>query len=87
MTTTATNSSKKVSLNQITVSTRRYESSHWKKPRGYGMWGFAIGSLKAVDEDIYKAWWPEHSMTYTDAVKAAKKEAQKRGETIIHVLS
>lgn len=77
----------KISMSAISVSTRRYELAHWHQPRGYGHWGFAIGSLKDVDEDINKAWWPENPMTYTDAVKAAKKEAQKRGVTMIHVLS
>jgi hypothetical protein len=33
----------KVSLAAITVSTREYEFSHGRKPRGYGHWAFWMG--------------------------------------------
>lgn len=74
----------RVALNSISV----YDSS-WRfttgrsRPSGTGRWAFSIGSREAFD-DIDKAFW--HYGSYTEAVKAAKKEAQRRGVTSIHVM-
>ena len=75
-----------ISLNQITVSTRSYELSHINRPKGYGVWAFAIGCTpKQVEKDINLAWWSKPAK-YSDAVKEAKKQAQQKGCTTIYVL-
>lgn len=76
-----------ISLNQITVSTRSYECSHARKPKGFGTWAFAIGhTVREVENDINLAWWSKPAK-YSDAVKEAKREAQKQGVYTIYVLS
>ena len=73
-----------VSLSEISVSDSSYRMSLGRAPRGTGNWAFSIGSREAFN-DVTKAFW--HNGSYTEAVKAAKKEAQKRGKTIVYVMS
>lgn len=84
MTTTATSNSKKVALSQITVETNLYWYEYGKNPKGYGSWAFSIGD-KSGYRDATKAFFT-NAMTYREAVKVAKLEAQKKGATIIYVL-
>ena len=73
-----------VPLSNISVSDSSYRFALGRAPRGNGNWAFSIGSREAFD-DVTKAFW--HNGSYTEAVKAAKKEAQKRGATTIYVMS
>ncbi len=82
MTTTAAN--RQIALNQIDVNTRYYEYDLGRTPRGRGSWAFSIGNLDGY-RDATKAFFTD-SMTYKEAVKVAKKEAQAKGATIIYVL-
>ena len=75
----------KIPMNAIVVSTRYYERSHWTTPKGRGMYGFSIGNTEAVD-DVMKAWWTKGRVTYTEACRQAKKEAQSRGVSVVYVL-
>ena len=72
------------SLNQIIVSTRLYEREYEKQPKGRGSWAFSIGGTQGYD-DVTKAFFT-NSMTYREAVKVAKQEAQKQGAYIVYVL-
>ena len=71
---------KKLSLAAIMVSTREYEGSHGRKPRGFGHWAFWMGRDTS---DIDKAMW--FSGMYTDAVRQAKQKAQELGVSVITV--
>ena len=75
---------KSLALNQICVSTRFYEREYYKLPKGRGSWAFSIGGTQGYD-DVTKAFFT-NSMTYREAVKVAKREAQKQGVDIIYVL-
>lgn len=77
-------SSPKIPLSSISVNTTGYYSVLGHEPRGTGNYAFSIGSREAFD-DIRKAFWARGS--YTEALNKAKKEAQKRGESIIYVMS
>lgn len=59
----------------VRVSTRKYEASHGRLPRGWGRWAFQIG------EQI--EWF---AGTYTEAKKLATKRARKAGVSVIEVL-
>lgn len=74
----------KVAKNQISVVTSLYYYEYSKEPKGRGCWAFSIGSKEGY-RDVSKAFFTD-SMTYREAVKVAKEEAQKRGATIIYVL-
>ncbi len=63
----------------VSVETNRYERSHGKKPRGTGQWAFYFTSTGGEPIFVPKA------MSYSDAVKWAKGEAKKAGETTIYV--
>lgn len=63
----------------VSVETNRYERSHGKKPRGTGQWAFYFTSTGGEPIFVPK------SMSYSDAVKWAKGEAKKAGETTIYV--
>jgi hypothetical protein len=73
-----------IALSNINVSTRLYEREYGKSPKGRGSWAFSIGSTEGYD-DVMKAFFT-NSMTYREAVKVAKQEAQKRNTDIIYVL-
>lgn len=81
---TTNTASKQVSMNSIECNTMLYEREYGKSPKGRGSWAFSIGSKEGY-EDVTKAFFT-NSMTYKEAVKVAKKEAQQRGATIIYVL-
>ena len=74
----------KVLKKEINVETTLYYSDLGKEPKGRGVWAFSIGSKEGY-EDVTKAFFT-NSMTYKEAVKVAKEEAQRRGATIIYVL-
>jgi len=59
------------------VSTRKFEFSHGRKPKGDGGWIFKIGS---------KEWAAPGRLMYGQAVKAAKAHAKKVGATQIEVM-
>jgi len=65
------------------VSTRDYEFSHGKKPRGFGSWAFAFDGK----DDVGSVWWAPAPSTYTAAVKAARAEARKRNARDVEVCS
>lgn len=73
-----------VALSQITVATHLYEREYDKAPKGRGSWAFSIGSTAGY-KDVSKAFFTD-SMTYREAVKVAKQEAQRQGATIIYTL-
>lgn len=75
---------KSLALNQIIVSTRLYEREYCKLPKGRGSWAFSIGGTQGYD-DVTKAFFT-NSMTYREAVKVAKLEAQKKGADVVYVL-
>lgn len=81
--TTNTNT-KQIALSSIAVNTRLYEIENWHGPKGRGRWAFSIGN-KDGQKDATKAFFTNY-MTYKEAVKVAKQEAQKRGAEIIYVL-
>ena len=76
----------RISMNQIEVVTASYRWAHGHAPKGRGSWAFAIGSKKQAEDDPSKVFWATPYSLYSDAVKEAKKEAQKRGETTVYVL-
>lgn len=78
------NTAKRIALSTIMVSTRLYEIDYGRSPKGRGSWAFSIGNTQGYD-DATKAFFT-NSMTYKEAVKVAKKEAQKQGAGIIYVL-
>lgn len=61
----------------IEVSTRKFEFSHGRKPKGDGGWIFKIGS---------EEWDAPGRLTYGKAVQAAKAYAKKKGATQIEVM-
>ena len=72
----------------ITVSTSLYRRSMMKEPnkKVRGFWFFSIGNTEGYN-DVTKAWSLEnHYLTYSEAVREAKKEAKRVGATIIYVL-
>lgn len=75
----------RISLNQIEVDTATYRWNLGREPKGKGQWYFAIGNRREAMDDITKAFATGY-MYYTDAVKVAKREAQKKGVTTIYVL-
>lgn len=81
---TTTNTTRKVALGDIRVSDSLYRRDTVRSPRGKGRWAFSIGNTEAYD-DVAKAFFTDY-MSYTEAVKVAKKEAQKRGAETIYVL-
>ena len=74
----------KIPMSAISVVTSLYYYDYNKEPKGRGCWAFSIGSKEAC-RDVSKASFTD-SMTYREAVRVAKEEAQKRGATIIYVL-
>ena len=74
----------KIPMSAISVVTSLYYYDYNKEPKGRGCWAFSIGSKEAY-RDVSKAFFTD-SMTYREAVRVAKEEAQKRGATIIYVL-
>lgn len=82
--TQTTNNTKKVAKSSITVITSLYWREYQREPKGRGSWAFSIGDKSGYD-DALKAFFT-NSMTYKEAVKVAKEEAQKRGTDIIYVL-
>lgn len=77
----------RISLNQIEVSTAGYRWAHGHAPKGKGTWAFAIGNRQDAENDPSKVFWSKPYTMYSDAVKEAKKEAQKRCVTRVYVLS
>lgn len=73
-----------VTLSQITVATHLYEREYDKAPKGRGSWAFSIGNTDGY-RDATKAFFTD-SMTYREAIKVAKQEAQRRNATIIYTL-
>lgn len=68
---------------KLIVCVTDFINSHGKTPRGRGSWAFYFNS----DDDI---WWSKDeigcsSMTYSEALKLAKKEARRRNATVITV--
>lgn len=74
----------RVALNNISVDDSNWRFTSGKsRPSGRGTWAFSIGSKEAFD-DIDKAFW--HYGSYSEAVREAKKEAQRRGSTRVFVM-
>ena len=70
-------------LSNISVETNLYRGELAKNPSGTGNWFFSIGNKEGY-KDVTKA--VSFYGTYTEAVKKAKKEAQKRGAGRVYVL-
>jgi hypothetical protein len=60
----------------IEVNTREYEFAHGNNPRGYGHWAFFF-------DRSTEPYWVEGR--YTDAKKAAVKEARRLGFRFVRV--
>lgn len=60
----------------MTVVTSKYERTHGKMPRGYGMWIFEA-------ED---GTWYEELGTYTEAKKTAIKKAKADGKQYLKTM-
>ena len=56
----------------------QYKMANGVYPRGRGTWAFDIGG------DMF---WPTPGQKFTDAKTEAQKEAVKRGETSIRILT
>ena len=69
----------------IRVEIDSYRNNHGAVPRGRGNWMFGIG-VKDPDMRSEEPFSPGGNMLYSDAVKAAKAEARKRGVWTIYVL-
>lgn len=67
---------RKISLSQIEVKTSNYVNTYGKDPKGFGRWAFQIGDSIGWITD-----------TYSEAVKCAKRSAQRQGIDRIEVLS
>lgn len=70
------------------VITTNYKFVHGKEPRGVGQWAFGLtnkgGGMKVIDDvDI---WWAPGMRKFSDALKAAKIEAKRRGASVIYVM-
>lgn len=70
---------------KISFDSCKYERSHFKTPKGKGMWMFQFG-----ENDNMSDWFSAYG-TMTDAKNAAKEEACKRfayatGHLTIYVL-
>jgi hypothetical protein len=69
----------------IAVNTDGYERNHGAKPKGRGNWGFGIGTSDPdMDPKSGDLFWA--NMLYSDAVKAAKAQAKKRGVNAVYVM-
>jgi hypothetical protein len=67
----------------IYVNTDVYERNHGAKPKGRGNWAFGIGTSDP-DMQSDEPFWA--NMLYSEAVKAAKEQAKKRGVNVVYVL-
>lgn len=65
----------------VTVSTRSYEASHGRQPRGTGSWAFFFDG----ERDVAQAWWSSGSAPYREARAAAVAEARRRGASSVEV--
>jgi hypothetical protein len=65
---------------KITISTRSYEASHRRKPRGRGLWMFAM-----TTPDGRSGQFSGHG-TYTDALGMARAYAIREGADTIEVM-
>ena len=63
----------------VNIDTGDYKRSHGKEPRGRGMWAFYF------DKNNKEPFFTPSGMNYTDAVKWAKEQAKKAGESTIYV--
>ena len=72
----------------FTFDTTSYIGAHGKDPKGFGRWGFSIGTSKVEDYDADTVVFTP-AMSYTDAKKFAKQTFKDRGMSngIIYVLS
>jgi hypothetical protein len=64
----------------IEFSTRKFELSHGKSPRGRGAWAFAFDG-KDNDRDLF---W--HMGLFVDAKRYARAWAVTKGYTLIEVM-
>lgn len=72
----------------FTFDTTSYIGAHGKDPKGFGRWGFSIGTSKVEDYDADTVVFTP-TMSYTDAKKFAKQTFKDRGMSngTIYVLS
>lgn len=72
----------------FTFDTTSYIGVHGKDPKGFGCWGFSIGTSKVEDYDADTVVFTP-AMSYTDAKKFAKQTFKDRGMSngTIYVLS
>ena len=72
----------------FTFDTTSYIGAHGKDPKGFGRWGFSIGTSKVEDYDADTVVFTP-AMSYTDAKKFAKQTFKDRGMSngTIYVLS
>ena len=69
---------------KIEISTSAYEFSHGRRPRGVGCWAFQIGRdtwFAAAEVNGVRT----STMSYSEAAKLARAEAQRRGACRISV--
>ena len=60
---------------KIQYSTREYEFSHGRKPKGFGSWAFEVDLLDGAKPLTW--WWNQSTLT-----EAKKKMNQKLRETL-----
>lgn len=72
----------------FTFDTTSYIGAHGKDPKGFGRWGFSIGTSKVEDYNVDTVVFTP-AMSYTDAKKFAKQTFKDRGMSngTIYVLS
>lgn len=66
-------------MSAIDVSTREYEFSHGKQPRGYGMWAFFFEGIDVPAEPFW------HTGKYAEAKRFAVAYARTKGYSIVKV--
>jgi hypothetical protein len=64
---------------KISVSTREYEASHSRKPRGTGVWYFTL-TVDGATIEVVRSYG-----TYTEALKVAMARARELGADTICV--
>ena len=73
---------KKIALAKIEVRTTEYKMIHGKLPSGTGHWGFEFQGFQH-DKIIHQLWFAPVAMSFSEAKKLAKLEAQKYGVDIM----
>jgi hypothetical protein len=70
--------------------TREYESNHGAKPRGFGLWAFALvqawPDVAPKGEAMENLYWVRPSCTYSQAKRQVARELRARYHSIKDVI-